>query len=152
MPVKGVMAEIKSLLAEGKTKQDLIASGFARGSVYSAARQLTKEGTRPNPKSTTASDSQLTLPRPSASLPADAEIADLQRTIQTTRLQNELAKLRGDSVSLEELKVMMYRLQEWVVRNMSDMGQCIVLLQGEEPKAEAFEDFVRESLAELRTP
>jgi len=151
MPSKGVMAEIRRLLNEGNTKRDLIAAGYARGSVYSAARQLAKDGRRSLPDSRIAtSDTQTKFPQPSSSSAGDEQITELQRAIQTAKLQNELAKLRGEAVSAEDLKAMVYRLQEWVVRNFCDMGQCLVRLQGEDPNAEEFQAFVRESLQELR--
>ena len=159
MPGKGVMAEIKGLLTEGKSKKDLIALGYARGSVYSAARRLAKEGSKPKSSNPRRADIAAGGLRPEpASTPTatshseDAGIASLQRQIQIARLEAELAQVRGDGVSLEAIREEVHRLEDWVVSNISDIGQCLVRMRGEEVDTEAFGDFERESLDELRTP
>ena len=150
MPGKGVMAEIKSLLAEGKSKEDLISLGYAKGSIYGASRQLAKEAARSNP-SKTAADSGAAALQSVGSTSGEPEVSELRRAIEKTKLQNELDKVRGDTVTLEQLKAMVYVLQEWTVTNVADLGQCVLRASGEQVDDEAFQSFIRESLDELRS-
>ena len=143
--------EIRQLLAQGASKADLVRRGYARGTVYKVGRRLANESTpRSLAADTNGKDSRhASMPSPMKPS-ADPEISDLQREVQKAKLEVELSRVRDEGVSSEQLRREVRRLEEWVVRTISDLGQCLVKMRGDQVDNAAFERYVRESLAELR--
>lgn len=142
--------EIRQLLAQGESKAELVRRGYARGSVYGAARGMVKP-VNPNPaRSSTNGAVPSPASTPLAMIPStDPEISQLQKEIQRARLEAELKKVRGDVKSVEELEQEVARLRAWTVAIVRSLGEAIEHLAGHDIDAASFEAFEREALQEL---
>jgi hypothetical protein len=90
MGTKGVMQQIREHLIEGKSSQEVIALGYAPGSVYKIQRQLRR--------SSEEKEKSLVRATPEASIPA----VDMEALLRMDRLETENAKLRAQMVELRQ--------------------------------------------------
>ena len=112
---------------------------------------MRREGNKPSSAPTIGDLHLKPAASPLAAAPApDPELSDLQREIQRVKLEGELKRLRGDVKTVEELAREVALLREWAVDMISSLGQAVEHLAGNSVDAEAFEEFERQALQQLR--
>jgi hypothetical protein len=87
---KGTMQQIREHLIEGKSSQEVIALGYAPGSVYKIQRQLRY--------SSSEKEKSLVRATPEASIPA----VDTEALLRMDQLETENAELRAQMVALRQ--------------------------------------------------
>jgi len=97
----GVMAEIRSALQAGASREQLVASGFKRSSVYQGAKQL-KVGAGDGRRRRVQPASSLPIRVGSPALPApSSELSDMRDQVQLVKLGNDLAVAKQQAIRLK---------------------------------------------------
>jgi hypothetical protein len=93
MDTKGVMQQIREHLAQGKSSQEVIALGYAPGSVYKVQRQLRRR------------NEEKEEPAARSTAEAQVPVVNSEVLIRMERLETENAELRTQMVDLlQEVK------------------------------------------------
>ena len=130
----GIMQTLRDRLEAGATVVELEAEGFKRSSIYSAQRSLQPKPNgrlqkRPKPSINPTTHN---LPQ-SANEANDPVVAELRRELAMVKLQNQLAKAKGEDKRLDQLLERLERLEEWTVDMSVNTMHCIAALRDDLP-------------------